>query len=152
MPRYALVDPQDAVNRFSTVYSGFDVSKANVDSGWRWLPCPPAAVPSFDSRTEKVTGPTYTVGETEVVEAFSVVSLTAQEISDAKDGAVNSLGGGTYATLLEVILSLENDNRVIKAKVNAIIDATAIATAKFTAGQSGAITMTQLKAAIKALI
>jgi hypothetical protein len=152
MPRYALVDPQDAINRFSTVYGGFDVSKAGVDSGWRWLPCDPVAQPSFNPKTEQVTGPTYTVGETEVTEVWTVVALTAQEISDAKDGAVNSLNGGTYATLLEVILSLENDNRVIKAKVNAIIDATAIATPKFTAGQSGVITMNQLKAAIKALI
>jgi hypothetical protein len=152
MPRYALVDPQDAVNRFSTVYAGFDVAKAGVDEGWRWLPCDPVARPSYDPKTEKVTGPTYTVGAEAVTEAWAVVALTAQEISDAKDSAVNDLNGGTYATLLEVILSLENDNRVIKAKVNAIIDATAIATAKFTAGQSGAITMNQLKTAIRALL
>jgi hypothetical protein len=152
MPRYALVDPQNAVNRLSTAYAGFDVTKAGVDSGWRWLPCEPVALPSYNPKTEKVTGPTYTVGAESVTESWSVVSLTAQEISDAKDAAVSNLNGTTYSTLLEVILSLENDNRVIKAKVNAIIDATAIATPKFTAGQSGAITMNQLKAAIKALI
>jgi len=152
MPRYALVDPQDAVNRLSTVYAGFDVNKAGVDAGWRWLPCDPVAPPSYDPKTEKVTGPTYTVGETAVVESWAVVALTAQEISDAKDLAVNGLNGSTYSTLLQVILSLENDNRVIKAKVNAIIDATAIATAKFTAGQAGSITMNQLKTAIKALL
>jgi hypothetical protein len=152
MPRYALVDPQDGINRFSTVYAGFDVTKAGVDSGWRWLPCDPVAPPSYNPKTEKVTGPTYTVGAEAVTEAWAVVSLTAQEISDAKDAAVNGLNGGTYATLLEVILSLENDNRVIKTKINAVIDATAVATAKFTAGQAGSITMTQLKAAIKALI
>jgi hypothetical protein len=152
MPRYALVDPQDAINRFSTVYGGFDVSKAGVDSGWRWLPCDPVAQPNHNPKTEKVTGPTYTVGETEVVESWSVVSLTAQEISDAKDAAVNGLNGGTYATLLEVILSLENDNRVIKTKINALIDATAVATPKFTNGQANSITMVQLKTAIKALI
>jgi exo-beta-1,3-glucanase (GH17 family) len=152
MPRYALVDPQDAVNRLSSVYVGFDVSKAGVDSGWRWLPCDPVAPPSYDPKTEKVTGPTYTVGAEAVTEVWAKVSLTAQEISDAKDAAVNGLGSGVYATLLEVILSLENDNRVIKAKINALIDATAAATAKFTAGQAGSITMNQLKAAIKALI
>jgi hypothetical protein len=152
MPRYALVDPQDAINRFSTVYGGFDVSKAGVDSGWRWLPCDPVARPSFDPKTEKVAGPTYTVGAEAVVESWAVVSLTAQEISDAKDAAVNGLNGTTYSTLLEVILSLENDNRVIKAKVNAVIDAASLATQKFTAGQSGSITMAQLKNAIKALL
>jgi hypothetical protein len=152
MPRYALVDPQDAINRFSTVYAGFDLVSAAVDAGWRWLPCDPVALPSFDPKTEKVTGPTYTIGAEAVTEAWSVVSLTAQEISDAKDVAVNNLNGSTYSTLLQVILSLENDNRVIKTKINAIIDAAALATPKFTAGQAGSITMTQLKSAIKALL
>jgi hypothetical protein len=152
MPRYALVDPQDAINRFSTVYGAFDVSKAGVDSGWRWLPCDPVAVPSFDPKTEKVTGPTYTVGAEAVTEAWAVVALTAQEISDAKDAAVSGLNGSTYATLLQVILSLENDNRVIKAKINTLIDDIAASTAKFTAGQAGSITMNQLKTAIKALL
>jgi hypothetical protein len=152
MPRYALVDPQDAVNRFSTVYPGFDASKAGVDAGWRWLPCDPVAPPSYDAKTETVDGPTYAVGEMAVTEVWTKRTLTAQEISDAKDAAVNGLNGGVYATLLEVILSLENDNRVIKAKVNAVIDATAVATPKFTAGQAGSITMNQLKTAIKALI
>jgi hypothetical protein len=152
MPRYALVDPQDAVNRLSTIYVGFDVNKAGVDEGWRWLPCDPVAPPSYDPKTEKVTGPTYTVGAVAVTESWSVVSLTAQEISDAKDAAVNNLNGTTYSTLLQVILSLENDNRVIKAKLNALIDATAASTPKFTAGQAGSITMNQLKTAIKALL
>jgi hypothetical protein len=152
MPRYALVDPQDAINRFSTVYGGFDVSKAGVDTGWRWLSCPSVAPPSYNAKTEKVTGPTYTVGAEAVVESWSVVSLTAQEISDAKDAAVSGLDMTIYGTLLEVILSLENDNRVIKTKINALIDATAVATVKFTNGQANSITMTQLKTAIKALI
>jgi hypothetical protein len=78
--------------------------------------------------------------------------LTAQEISDAKDAAVNALNNNVYSTLLQVILSLENDNRVIKTKINTLIDDTAAATAKFTAGQAGSITMNQLKTAIKALL
>jgi hypothetical protein len=152
MPRYALVDPQDAINRLSTVYAGFDVNKAGVDTGWRWLPCDPVAQPSYNPKTEKVTGPAYTVGAEAVVESWSVVSLTAQEISDAKDAAVNGIDATLYGTLLEVILSLENDNRVVKTKINALIDATAVATPKFTNGQANAITMAQLKTAIKALI
>jgi hypothetical protein len=152
MTRYALVDPQDAINRFSTVYADFKVEAAGVDAGWRWLPCEPVPRPGHDGLTETVEGPTYTVGPTEVVEAWSVRALTAQEISEAKDAAVNSLNGTAYSTLLQVILSLENDNRVIKAKINALIDATAAATAKFTAGQASAITMNQLKTAIKALL
>jgi hypothetical protein len=152
MTRYALVSPQDAVNRFSTVYADFKLSAAGVDEGWRWLPCDPVAVPSYDPKTEKVTGPAYTVGANAVTESYSVVSLTAQEISDAKDAAVNGLNGSTYSTLLQVILSLENDNRIIKAKINALIDATAVATPKFTAGQAGSITLNQLKTAIKALL
>jgi hypothetical protein len=152
MPRYALVNPQDAVARLSSVYGGFDVTKAGVDTGWRWLSCPPVAPPSYDPKTEKVTGPTYVVGAEAVTETWAVVLLTAQEISDAKDAAVEGLGPGTYATLLEVILSLENDNRVIKAKINTLITDVSAATAKFTAGQAASITMNQLKTAIKALL
>jgi hypothetical protein len=152
MPRYALVDPQDTVNRFSTVYADFKLEAAGVDEGWRWLPCDPVAVPNFDPKTEKVTGPTYTVGATEVTESWAVVALTAQEISDAKDAAVSSLNGTTYSTLLQIILSLENDNRIIKAKINTLIDDLAASTAKFTVGQANAITMNQLRTAIKALL
>jgi hypothetical protein len=109
-------------------------------------------VPNFDPKTEKVTGPTYTVGATEVTESWAVVALTAQEISDAKDAAVSSLNGTTYSTLLQIILSLENDNRIIKAKINTLIDDLAASTAKFTVGQANAITMNQLRTAIKALL
>jgi hypothetical protein len=148
MTTYALIDPQGAIDRR---VSGIDPN-TQVEAGWKWLPVTPAAVPIYAPKTEKVLGPTYTVGAEAVTESYSVVALTAQEISDAKDSAVNSLNGGTYATLLEVILSLENDNRIIKAKINQLITDTSASTAKFTAGQAGAITMTQLKAAIKALL
>ena len=120
----------------------------------RWLPCDPVSKPSFDSKTEKITGPTYTINASDVTEAWAKVSLTAQEISDAKDSEVNSLNGTDYKPLLQILLTVVNDNRAVRAKLNALIDATnqAGTVPKFGAGQVSQIDIDQLKAAIKALL
>ena len=130
MTRYALIDPQDAINRFA----------ANVDpgvqtkGGWRWLLAPVVARPAYDPATEKVTGPTYTVGETEVTEAYSVTSLTAQEISDAKDAAVTGAMGDTqlYPVLFNGLFNMNNRIRTLEGL--------------------GTLTKAQFKAALKNLL
>jgi hypothetical protein len=124
----------------------------NPSKGLDWRSCPIVTPIAYDALTEVLEAPAYQVGASEVTESWSKRSKTAEEISADKDAAVNSLNGSAYSVLLQVLLSLENDNRVIKTKVNAIIDATAIATTKFTAGQAGSITMNQLKTAIKGLL
>lgn len=122
--------------------------------GWRWLPCPQVSPPSYDRKTEKITGPTYTVGQTEVTESWTKISLTAQEISDAKDAAVNGLNNSDYKALLTILLEMVNDDRAIRAKLNALIDATGQSgtVTKFAANQTTQINLTQLKAAIKNLL
>jgi hypothetical protein len=124
----------------------------NAAKGMDWRPCDPVAPPAYNAKTEVREGPTYTVGANSVTESWSVRAKTAEEIDADKDAAVTGLNNSHYQALLKVLLELENDNRVIKTKVNAVIDATAIATTKFTAGQAGSITMNQLKTAIKNLL
>jgi hypothetical protein len=117
-----------------------------------WRSCPVVAPPSYNGKTEVLEGPTYTVGASEVTEAWSVRAKTAQEISDDKDAAVNGLNNSHYQALLKVLLELENDNRTIKTKINTLITDTGASTAAFTAGQASQITLTQLKNAIKNLL
>lgn len=80
----------------------------------KWLPCPPVARSEFDALTEKVTGPTYTVGETDVTEVWTKVSLSAQEISDAKDGALARLDDGYYMLTFKALLNLHNRVRTLE--------------------------------------
>lgn len=109
--------------------------------------------PSFDSLTEKLTGPEYTITDSLVTETWTKVSQTAQEISDRKDATINVFNGG-YAPLLKALLSIVNDIRANRAKINALIDATGQAgtVPKYLNGQTTQIDMTQLKNAIKALL
>lgn len=150
MPRYARVNAQDQMDLLRTYGAQPD---PNAAKGWRWLLCAPVDPPAFDSKTQVRTGPTYTVGASAVTEGWSVRSKTAQEIDADKDAAVDALGAtSVYQVLLRALLELENDNRTIKAKINALITATGASTPPFTAGQAGQITMAQLKTAIKNLL
>jgi hypothetical protein len=150
MARFALINPSNAIDRMA---SNVDPN-VQTKTGWKWLPCDPVAQPSFDPTTEKVTGPTYTVGASSVTEIWTKVSLTAQEISDRKDAAVNGLNGTVDKPLLQILLTVVNDNRAVRAKLNALIDATgqAATVTKYPNNQTTVIDMTQLKAAIKALL
>jgi len=98
----------------------------------KWLPCPAMAQPIFDPAAEKLTGPTYTVGSSSVTEVWATASLTTQEISDAKDNAILSLNGTVFAALAKTLLNHENRIRALESK--------------------GAITMTQFKTGVKALL
>lgn len=128
MARFALVRANDTVDRISTQVD----PNVQTKTGWRWLPCDPVAPPSFDPQTEKVTGPTYTVGASAVTEVWTKVSLSAQEISDAKDIAISGISGTAFSALFKVLFNLNNRVRVLE-------------------GQS-ALTQVQFRAAIKALI
>jgi hypothetical protein len=122
-------------------------------SSW-WRPVVVVGDDAFDRRTHKKTGPVTTIEATRVLDTYSIVALTAQEISDAKDAAVNALNNSDYKALLAILLEMVNDDRAIRTKLNALIDATnqSATVPKFSAGQSSQINLTQLKAAIKNLL
>lgn len=130
MARFALINTTDN----SIIEFRDYATKPNDPAGKprKWLSCPLVAPPAFDPATERVTGPTYTVGASEVTEAWTKVALTAQEISDAKDAAVNSINGGLYPVLFRAMFNLNNRVRALE-------------------GQA-ALTQAQFKAVLKALI
>lgn len=97
-----------------------------------WRPVVVVGDDTFDPLTQKKTGPVTTIEETRVVDTFTISSLTAQEISDAKDVAVNGLNGTQYAALAKVLLNHENRIRALESKAP--------------------ITLAQFKAGVKALL
>ncbi len=154
MARFALVKDNVTIDRMAVNVDPTVATKP----GFRWMPCAPVAPPAFDPLAETITGPTYTVNANDVTEVWTKRALTAQEISDQKDSAVNGLNNTNYKALLVILLQVVNDARATRAKLNALIDATSQAgtVTKFPSNQSAqgtvAIDMTQLKAAIKALL
>lgn len=110
MARFALINPSNQVDRFGP-------ATAPTKTGWRWLPCPPVAQPTpFDPATEVIEGPTYTVNANDVTEVWTKRNLTAQEISDRKDVAVNGINGTTYAPLQRLLFNMNNRIRALEGQ------------------------------------
>jgi hypothetical protein len=131
MARYARVNAQNAIEEFRVFDAAPDPNPAK---GWRWLPAPIVTSPSYDPMTEKRTGPVHTVGANSVTQSWSVVALTAQEISDRKDSAIAGMEGSAigYAPIYRALFNLNNRVRTLE-------------------GQN-TMTAAQFKAAIKALL
>lgn len=98
-------------------------------------------VPSYNSATELLEGPT--ISPDGLTETYTKRAKTAPELDAEKETKVNN---ASQQDLLKIILSLENDNRLIKTRINVI------SPGSFTAGQSNQITMDQLKTGLKALL
>lgn len=128
-----------------------DVATIPPNKASWWRPVVTVGDDAFDPMTHKKTGPVTTIEPTRVVDTWAIVALTAQEISDRKDIAVNGLNGSDYKPLLQILLTVVNDIRDVRAKLNTEATASSHA-APYPAGQASQINMTQLKAAIKALL
>jgi hypothetical protein len=130
MARYARVNAQNAIEEFRNFDAPPD---PNPVKGWRWLLAPTVAAPSYDPMTHRRVGPTHTVGANSITQSWEVIALTAQEISDRKDAAVNGMEGlGGYAPIYRALFNLNNRLRTLE-------------------GQS-TMTAAQFKTAIKALL
>lgn len=107
--RYALVKTSDnSINRFD----GSVDPDVQTKPGFVWRACPHVAKPAFDPATETVEGPTYTVNASDVTEVWTKRALTAQEISDRKDGKISSIDALQFA----VSFDMENRVRALEAK------------------------------------
>lgn len=127
MPRCALINPQNQIDRIS---NNIDPT-VKTKTGWKWLPVVTGVYPTYDPDAEKVLGPTYTIGATQVDETWSKINLTAQEISDLKDNSIETLRF-PWDVLAKILLNHENRIRALESKA--------------------AITMLQFKTGIKALL
>lgn len=125
MARYALIK-DGAILEFRS----FAVRPGDLPAKSRkWLPCLPVAPPSHDPLTEALGGPTYTVNESDVTEAWSVRSLTAQEITDSKAAAINAINAinGSRQAVLRAFYNVDKRLRVLEG-------GNAISFAQFKAG------------------
>lgn len=142
--RYALINPQGQIDRFSTTV---DPANCTTRTGWKWLPADPAAQPAFDPKTQVISGPTYSIGADAVTESYNVRNKTAQELDADKDGEIaGATSGGRYNAPGMIALQLENEIRDLRAKINTIAPGT------YPAGQASQITMTQFRNGVKALL
>lgn len=116
----------------------------------RWLPCPEVTPPSYDPALELLLPPAYVVQATQVLEQWTKRNLTAPELDTAKQSTVDGLNG-VYKTILKAFLIVVNDIRDLRAKANAIIDATGISgtVPKYTQASQSQVTLDQLKTFIK---
>lgn len=126
--RYALIRPDNSIDRLATNVE----PNVQTKTGWRWLSCPDVAPPAFDPASQVREGPTFSVGASIVTESYNVRAMNAQELSDAKDAAVNGINGTAFSPLLRVLFNLNNRVRALE-------------------GQP-ALTIPQFKTAIKALL
>lgn len=109
MARFAFIRPDNSIDRKAT-----DIDPTvQTKTGWRWLPCSPVAQPAFDSLTEIVEGPAYTVNANDVTEVWTKRAKTAPEIDADKDAAANAVNG-PYAPLLKILRNHENRLRLLE--------------------------------------
>jgi hypothetical protein len=100
--------------------------------GIAWLPAPEVAPPAYDEATQVLTGPTVTIGETEVTTSYSVRDKTAQELADEADAAKEDRLKSVDLFVLKTLCDHESRIRVLEGK--------------------SAITLAQCRAAIKATL
>jgi hypothetical protein len=72
-----------------------------------WRPVIVVGDDAFNPLTHKKTGPVTTIEETQVVDTYSVVCLTTQELTDQKSAAVESVNG-SFKPILKILLDHEN--------------------------------------------
>lgn len=109
MARYALVKESSFLG-----LREFDARPDDVaGKGQKWLPCPPVSSPSYDALIETLEGPAYTINATDVTEAWSVRSLTAQEITDSKAAAISAINGSRQA-ILRALYNVDKRLRVLE--------------------------------------
>ena len=89
-----------------------DAAKIPAHKAAWWRPVVVEGDVAFDPATHKKTGPVTTIEETRVVDAYSVVALTAQELSDRKDAKLSIIDAMQFA----VSFDIENRVRVLEAK------------------------------------
>jgi hypothetical protein len=97
--------------------------------GIRWLPAPLPEPPAFNPATQELSGPTITIGETEVTTSYSVRDKTAQELTAEADAAKEAQLNSVALFVLKTLCDHESRIRVLEGK--------------------SAITLAQCRAAIK---
>ena len=79
-----------------------------------WRPVVEVGNDAFDPATQKKTGPVTTIEATQVVDTYTISSLSAPELDAAKTAAVENING-LFKPLLKILLDHENRIRAQKS-------------------------------------
>jgi len=93
----------------------FDGACPNNPAGkpqFKWLPAPLAAVPSYDSEAQVLSGPMHTIEPNQVTQSYSVRNKTAQELDADKVGRVNAIADA----VIRALCNHENRIRTVEVK------------------------------------
>lgn len=95
--RYANIDTSNGAIREFREFADKpeDIPHKNV----KWLPAPLVAVPDYDPARQVLSGPTYQVADTEVVEVWNVRDKTAEELSADIDAKISRIDEATRKAL-----------------------------------------------------
>ena len=97
-----MISPAPAMaDRCGLVVSGGLIVLRNFNGGcppdpsgkpeFKWLLAPITTIPNYYPATQILTGPFYSVGETEVSESYTVTDKTAQQLDDDKTAAIDGI-------------------------------------------------------------
>lgn len=89
-----------------------DVATIPAHKAAWWRPVVVVGDDAFDPLTQKKTGPVTTIEATRVVDTYSVVSLTAQELDAIKESKLPNVEGAQF----RVMFNHENRTRALEGK------------------------------------
>jgi hypothetical protein len=106
--RVAIIKPDGTIRNIT---GGYRIG-GRVRPGYKVLPCPHVPKPTFDKTTHYLTGPDYTITETEVTESWNVVAYTPEELDTIKTNEVERKD----RVFLRLLFNQENRLRVLEGK------------------------------------
>jgi hypothetical protein len=107
--RAAIIKPDGTIRN---IRNAINIAGCRAREGYKILPCPEVPRPTFNKETHYLTGPHYTVTDTEVVESWEIVAFTPEELDARKDTQVNQKD----RVILQLLFNQENRLRVLEQK------------------------------------
>jgi hypothetical protein len=107
--RAAVIKPDGTIKY---IRNAINMADCRVREGYKLLPCPEVPKPTFNKETHYLTGPHYTITDTEVVESWEIVAFTPEELDARKDTQVNQKD----RVILQLLFNQENRLRVLEQK------------------------------------
>ena len=81
-----------------------------------FLPAPKVSAPEYDPATQVLTGPTYTVGKSEVTTEWNLRDKTTQELADEVATEEDNIMLAINKVVLKALCRLENHDRASDGK------------------------------------
>jgi hypothetical protein len=107
--RAAVIKPDGTIKY---IRNAINMADCRVREGYKLLPCPEVPKPTFNKETHYLTGPHYTITDTEVVESWEIVAFTPEELDARKDTQLNQKD----RVILQLLFNQENRLRVLEQK------------------------------------